>query len=141
MGSGAARCAPGRGSIGAGDVVESDRAAPGRDRYLTRFSDGRFGDGGSVGGGGSADVSVPERVGAGLGLRVRAVPLRVAMPLLPARRGPRGAAAGASTLAGSAASPPLASLGIGNGVVKAGYAIALPSLGIGNAIPWPFSRA
>src|SRR5450631_1070614 len=77
-----------------------------RHRYFTRFSDGRLGAGGSVGGGGSAGGSAPGRDGApGLGPSVRAVPLRAATPVLPARRGPRGAAAAESALVASPASP------------------------------------
>lgn len=96
-----------------------------RPAYFTLFSDGRFGPGGGLAGGGSAGGSMVARDGKpGVGLRVNAVPLRAVVAALPARRGPRDDGAGASPLAPSA-----------------GSLDVVASVGIGNAMPWPFSRA
>jgi hypothetical protein len=94
--------------------------------YFTRFNDGRFGPDGGLGGVGS-DGESPALFGAGspaVGLSVSAVPPLRDAGAPPARRGPRDALTGASALGPSA-----------------GSLDVVGSLGIGNAIPCPFSRA
>src|SRR5689334_24520743 len=97
-----------------------------RGRYFTRFSEGRFGPGGGLGGVGSDGASLA-LFGAGrpgVGLSVSAVPPLRDAGAPPASRGPRDVVAGASAFAPSA-----------------GSLDVVGSLGIGNAMPCPFSRA
>jgi len=94
--------------------------------HFTRFNDGRFDPDGGLGGGGSDGESLT-LFGAGspgVGLSVKAVPPLRDAGVPPASRGPRDAMAGAS-----ARGPSAGSLDV------------VGSLGIGNAIPCPFSRA